>query len=59
MGWSCSVTDRNRFFHVISLEPISKRSKSKSFHERSVPLVRIDVTGTFWQAMMRELCDKT
>ena len=32
---------------------------SKSFHELSVQLVRIDVIGTFWQAMMRELCDKT
>ena len=34
-------------FHTISLELISKRSTSKSFHEPSVQFVRIDVIGRF------------
>ena len=46
-------------FHIISLEPISERSTSKSFHEPSVLLVRISVVGTFWRAATRELYDKT
>ena len=39
-------------FHIISLEPVSERSMSKSFHEPRVQLVRIDMIG-------RELYDKT
>ena len=33
-------------FHTISLEPISENPTSKSFHEPSVELVRIDMIGT-------------
>ena len=42
-------------FHIISFEPISERLTSKSFHEPSVKLVRMDVIGTFWRATIREL----
>ena len=37
-------------FHIISFEPISERPTSKSFHEPSVKLVKLDTIGTFWWA---------
>ena len=42
-NWSSS----DRSFNFISFEPISKIPRSKSFHDPSVQLVRMDVIGTF------------
>ena len=54
-----SVVLSKQVFHIISAEPISERSTSKSFHESSVQLVRGDVIGTLWRAKTRKLYDKT
>ena len=45
--------------HFISLNPISDRSTSKSFHEPSVQLVRIDMIGTFLRTTMREFYENS
>ena len=42
-------------FHIISFEPISVHSISKSFNAPSVKLVRTDVIGTFWRATTAKL----
>ena len=42
-------------FPIISFKPISEWPTSKSFREPNVKLVRIDVIGTFWRAVIREL----
>ena len=47
-------TTAKEVIHIISIEPINKRATSKSFHEPSVKLVRLDVIGTFWRATTRE-----
>ena len=44
------ITSAKEIFHIISFEPISESLTSKSFHESSVKLVRIDVIGSFWKA---------
>ena len=42
---------------MISFEPISKRSTSKSFHEPSVKSVRIDVFDTYWRIIKHKLAE--
>ena len=46
-SWTTNVklNTRTQVFRITSLEPIRERSKSKSFHEPSAKLARIDVIG--------------
>ena len=41
--------------HIISLEPISRRTASNSFHELSMTSVSIDVIGDF-AGQLKENC---
>ena len=41
--------------HIISSQPIRRRSSTNSFHDLSMNSVSIDVIGEFWWAMKREL----
>ena len=41
--------------HIISTQPIRRRSSANSFHELSLNSVSIDVIGEFWRTTKREL----
>ena len=56
-GFTCmqGCNSTKQGIHIISLEPISKRPASNSFHEFSMTSVSIYVIGAFWRAMKRKL----
>ena len=49
-----NVLKSKQKIHIISFQPISRRSSANSFHELSINSVSIDVIGEFWQATKRE-----
>ena len=52
-GHKCHFVRPRNVIHIISFEPISKKSTSKSSHETSMKSE--DAIGTFWQATTKEL----
>ena len=43
------------YIHMISFEPIRRRSSVNSFHELSINFVSKGVIGEFWRVTKREL----